>query len=88
MLFSWGLFFHANMLFNITTVSDRKEKKLPKFLSRAASFGRKDKNKVKIGGPGDQRGFRNNSNRPDPRLSRKEAFLTGKGEVLPKETSV
>ncbi|KAL5270026.1 hypothetical protein ACHWQZ_G003492 [Mnemiopsis leidyi] len=73
---------------NVTVipVSERKEKKLPKFLSRAASFGRKDKNKVKTNRLTDGRTY--SSGRSDPRQSRKEAFLTGKEEVLPKETSV
>ena len=79
----------AQSVSNLPKVSDKKEKRLPKFLSRAASFGRKDKNKVKMNtASGDRRSFRNNSSRSYPRLSRKEAFLTGKPEVLPKETSV
>lgn len=75
-----------DIIANNFPVSERKEKKLPKFLSRAASFGRKDKNKVKTNRLTDGRTY--SSGRSDPRQSRKEAFLTGKEEVLPKETSV
>lgn len=67
------------------SLGSKKERRISKMLSRAASFGRKDKNKVREQSRGRKE---EQSVGVVSRVSRKEAFLAAKNELLTKETVV